>query len=128
MDPVRFTVAEANAALKVIRPLVTEIQAIRGGILERRPELWPAMERAAGNGGSAELSRLAQEFERLDRLVHAILRTGAEIKDLSTGLIDFRAWRADHEVYLCWKPGEDEIRYWHEIDAGIAGRQPIASF
>jgi len=128
MNSTRFTVAEANAALKVIRPLIAEIQAIRADVLGRRPELWPAMERAAGNGGNAELSRLAQEFERLDNLVHAIIRTGAEIKDLSAGLIDFRAWRADHEVYLCWKAGEDDIRYWHEIEDGFGGRQPIDLF
>ena len=128
MPPRHFTVEEANAAVRVVRPLVQEIQAIRRWVLARRPDLWPALARSAGNGGNAELSQLAEEFERLDRLVHAILDTGAEIKDLGLGLIDFRAWRQDHEVYLCWKHGEDDIRFWHEIDAGFAGRQPIEMF
>ena len=74
------------------------------------------------------MSQLAREFGRLDWLVHSILDTGAEIKDLDAGLIDFRALRQDHEVYLCWKYGEDKIRFWHEIDAGFAGRQPIEGF
>jgi hypothetical protein len=123
-----FTPQEANAALDLIRPLVEEIQAIRKAVLERSPDLWPALERSAGNGGSSTLSRLAQEFERLDQLVHAILEAGAEIKDLSTGLLDFPAWRADHAVYLCWKRGEQAIEFWHEIEAGFAGRQPIETF
>ena len=123
-----FTLQEANAALDVIRPLVEEVQAIRKVVLARSPDLWPALERSAGNGGSRTLSRLAQEFERLDELVHAILDAGAEIKDLSVGLLDFPAWRADHAVYLCWKRGENEIEFWHEIQDGFAGRQPIAKF
>lgn len=116
---------EANAALDAIRPLVEEIQAIRKVVLARSPELWPALERSAGNGGSHALSQLAQEFGRLDQLVHAILEEGAEIKDLSVGLLDFPAWRADHAVYLCWRYGEKEIEFWHEIEDGFAGRQPV---
>jgi hypothetical protein len=123
-----FSIVEANAALEIIRPLVSEIQSIRSSVLKRAPEVWPAMERAAGNGGSVELSRLAVDFQRLDELVHSILSTGAEIKDLSAGLIDFRTRRGDDEVYLCWKYGEEHIRFWHEIEAGFSGRQPIEQF
>ena len=123
-----FTLQEANAALEVIRPLVEEIQAIRKVVLDRSPELWPALERSAGNGGSQRLSQLAQEFERLDQLVHEILDAGAEIKDLSIGLLDFPAWRAEHAVYLCWKHGEHEIEFWHEIEDGFAGRRPVDTF
>jgi hypothetical protein len=123
-----FTLQEANAALEVIRPLVEEIQTIRKAVLERSPDLWPALERSAGNGGSRTLSQLAQEFEHLDQLVHAILDAGVEIKDLSVGLLDFPAWRADHAVYLCWKHGEHEIEFWHEIEDGFAGRKPVGTF
>jgi hypothetical protein len=128
MEPHYFSVQEANAALQAIRPLMEEIQSIRGRILASKPELWPAMERAAGNGGNPALSRLVRDFERLDTLVHRISDTGAEVKDLSSGLLDFRAWRGDHAVYLCWKYGEEQIGFWHEIDAGFAGRQPIEQF
>jgi hypothetical protein len=128
MSVKRFTLAEANSVLNIIRPVVAEIQSIRERILARQPELWLAMERAGGNGGSAELSRLAHEFDRLDSLAHEIVDTGAEIKDLGIGLIDFRALRDDQEVYLCWKYGEEDIRYWHEIGAGVAGRRPIELF
>lgn len=128
MEPHYFTLEEANAALDIIRPLMGRILAIRDGILEKQPELWPAIERSAGNGGNAALSRIAADFEKLDDLVHEVLATGVQVKDINTGLLDFPAWRVDHAVYLCWKHGEDKIAYWHEIDAGFAGRRPIEEF
>ena len=123
-----FSLEEANAAVEIIRPLMQEILSIRDRILARQPEIWPAMERSAGNGGNATLSKLAAEFGRLDDLLHEVLATGAQVKDINTGLLDFSAWRQDHEVYLCWKFGEEKIEFWHEIDAGFAGRQPIKDF
>ena len=126
--PRYFTVEEANQALAAIRPLMDEIQAIRQKILAQRPEVWPVIERSAGNGGSRTASKLVEDFERLDVLVHRIQETGALFKDINLGLLDFPAMKDEHEVYLCWKYGEDDIAFWHEIDAGYAGRQPIENF
>ena len=123
-----FSIYEANAALEVIRPLMDEAQAIRARIMQQRPEIWPALARAAGNGGSPVLSKAIREFDRLNDIVHQILATGAQIKDLSTGLLDFPALRQDREVLLCWKHGEPEVLFWHENDAGFAGRRPISEF
>ncbi len=128
MQPHYFTLSEANAALDVIRPLIKEILRIRDEILARQPEVWPAIERSVGNGGNATLSKIADDFGKLDALVHKVLETGVQVKDINSGLLDFPAWRQDHEVYLCWKYGEDQIAFWHEIDAGFAGRRPIAEF
>jgi hypothetical protein len=126
--PRYFTLEQANKTVEKIRPLMDEIHAIRQEILARQPEAWPAVERAAGNGGSHDASLLALNFGRLDDLVHQILDTGALIKDLDTGLVDFPALRGDKEVYLCWRAGEPRIDYWHEVEAGFAGRQPIDQF
>jgi hypothetical protein len=123
-----FTLREANEALAKIRPLMDEIQVIRQKILARRPEVWPVVERAAGNGGSQAASKLVEEFERLDALVHQIQNTGALFKDINLGLLDFPALKAGREVYLCWKYGEEDIAFWHEVEAGYAGRRSIASF
>jgi len=120
-----FTLEEANTLIVVIRPLIQEIMQIRQSILARQPESWPVVEKAAGNGGSKVASEIAMEFNRLDTLVRQILATGAEIKDINNGLIDFRALREEREVYLCWKFGEESIRYWHDLDAGFAGRHPL---
>ena len=126
--PQYFTLQQANKALKVIRPLMDEVQAIREKILANQPEAWPAIEKSAGNGGNKALSRMVDDFEKLDGLIHQILDTGVQIKDINIGLLDFSAMRNGHEVFLCWKYGEGDIAFWHEIDAGYAGRQPIESF
>ena len=105
-----------------------EIQAIRLRILEKQPETWNAIEKSVGNGGNRTLSRMVKDFEKLDTLVHRILETGAQIKDINSGLLDFSALRDGREVYLCWKYGEGDIAFWHEVDAGFAGRQSIESF
>src|ERR1700690_128721 len=126
--PRYFTLEEANTALGTIRPLMEEIQSIRNSIISHQPEAWPAIEKSAGNGGNPTLSKLVDDFDRLDKLLHRILNSGAQVKDLNTGLLDFPALRGGQEVYLCWKYGEDQIPFWHEMDAGFAGRQPIESF
>lgn len=126
--PQYFSLQQANEALKVIRPLMDEVQAIRQNILAKQPEAWPAIEKSAGNGGNKALSRLVQDFGRLDALIHQIQDAGAQIKDINIGLLDFSAIRDGREVYLCWKHGEGDIAFWHEVDAGFAGRQPIEFF
>jgi len=123
-----FTLQEANETLDTIRPWMDEIQAIRQKILANQPEAWPAIERSAGNGGNRALSNMVLDFEKLDALVHRIQETGAILKDINMGLLDFPAMREGHEVYLCWQYGEGDIAYWHEVEAGYAGRQPIELF
>jgi len=123
-----FTLDEANAALLTIRPLMDEVQSIRQKIMSTQPEAWTAIEKSVGNGGSRSLSQIVHDFEKLDAFVHQILDTGVLIKDVNIGLLDFPALRNGLEVYLCWQYGEDDIAYWHEVDAGFAGRQPINTF
>ena len=126
--PRYFTLQEANETLNTIRPWMDEIQAIRREILARKPDVWPVVERAAGNGGSQVASQLVLEFKRLDTLVHQVQGTGVLLKDVNLGLLDFPALKDGREVYLCWKYGEEDIAFWHEIEAGYAGRRSIASF
>ena len=126
--PRYFTLQEANEILDHIRPLLDEVQQIRLKILEKQPEAWPALEKSVGNGGNRALSDMVQDFEKLDALIHGILETGVLIKDINLGLLDFPALRGGREVYLCWQYGEGEIAFWHEIEAGFAGRQPIELF
>ncbi len=123
-----FTLQQANETLIVIRPLMDEVQAIRRKIMTSQPEAWTAIEKSVGNGGNRALSRMVQDFENLDALVHRILDTGVLIKDVNIGLLDFPALKDGREVYLCWQFGDGDIAYWHEVDAGYAGRQPINTF
>ena len=126
--PHYFTLQEANEALISIRAWMEEVQTIRGEILAHQPEIWSVMEKSAGNGGNLTLSRMVKTFDRLDELIHSIQDAGAIIKDINIGLLDFPALRDGHEVYLCWKYGEGDIAFWHEIEDGFAGRQSIDNF
>jgi hypothetical protein len=123
-----FTLQEANETLNLIRPLMDEVQAIRIKILKNQPEAWPAMEKSAGNGGNRALSNMVQDFEKFDALIHRIQDMDVLIKDINLGLLDFPALKDGREVYLCWQYGEGDIAFWHEVEEGYAGRQPIDSF
>jgi len=111
--------------LDVIRPTVEEIMRIHQRVVERQPEAWPAIERAAGNGGNRAASALVPEFEKLRSLMQVLKEQGVIVKDMSVGLLDFPSLRDGREVYLCWKYGEDRVAFWHDVDAGFAGRQPL---
>jgi hypothetical protein len=126
--PRYFTLAEANETLNSIRPLMEQVQQIRTRILAKQPEAWPAIEKSVGNGGNRALSGMVQDFETLEALVHRIQATDVLIKDINLGLLDFPAMKDGREVYLCWQYGEGDISFWHEVEAGFAGRQPIDTF
>jgi hypothetical protein len=59
------------------------------------------------------------------RCIEGIQELGAIVKDIDRGLVDFPALRDGEEVLLCWQLGEDEIRYWHGVDEGFAGRKKL---
>jgi len=120
-----FTLEQASAVVVAIRPLVSEMLNLRQSILAKQPEVWPVVAKAAGNGGSKIASEIAQEFHRLDAIVREIMATGVILKDINTGLFDFLSLLDGREVYLCWRYGEEQIYFWHEIDAGFTGRQHI---
>ena len=123
--PKYYTPKEANETLIVIRPMIDEMMQIGDKLRAHQPELWGMVQKSAGNGGHPELSKLLTDFDRLDGLMHKIQDMGIQIKDLISGLIDFPAMYEGREVYLCWKFGEGDVEYWHEIESGFAGRQRI---
>jgi hypothetical protein len=125
INPRYFSLEEANAILPVLRLLLEQLLQIRQEILNLQPQVWPALAKAAGNGGNQPAGVLEKEFARLDAIVRQIQATGAILKDLNIGLLDFLSLRGGREIYLCWRYGEAEIYYWHDLDAGYGGRQPL---
>jgi len=121
-----FTVAEANALLPVLRPHIVRLiaawrrlsaaQAQVAAILERKPR---------ADLGGPPLSTAAADIVRVQTAMRAIQALGVEIKDPATGLIDFPTLRNGVEVYLCWRYGEPKVGFWHPIETGFAGRQPL---
>ena len=122
-----YTLAEARAALPQVKSLMAKIQEARRAILRLRPAALPALEKAASNGGSRPAGELALHAIRLEEGLKGILGMGILIKDLDHGVIDFLGTRAGQEVLLCWRFGEDDINFWHDVNAGFAGRQAIDS-
>jgi len=70
-----------------------------------------------------KLNRKVTEFYQS---VEDLERLGVVLKGLEQGLLDFPAKRFDEEIWLCWKDGEIEIKFWHEKDSGFMGRKPIS--
>ena len=120
-----FTVAEANAALTALRPLVAAALEARAHIVAAQPALWPVLEKAAGNGGSDKATAVLVDFEMLRRCLKTIEGLGIVIKDVNTGLVDFLSERDGRDVYLCWRYDEPAVAFWHELEAGFGGRQPL---
>lgn len=132
MDAERvFTLAEARAMLPRVEALLAEVQATRAAIGEQQALIQAVRRSATGDGsavqnGTGALERRLREMARqLRASVEAITELGVQIKDLDRGLVDWVAEREGRRVYICWQRGEPEIGWWHELDAGFAGRQPI---
>jgi hypothetical protein len=122
-----FTLEEANELLPLVRRILGGVRSTHAAISALQQEAKLAAAGAErGGGGMAEgaryimlLNRLAARSQELDTL-------GVQIKDYSRGLIDFPSMKEGRVVLLCWQWGEgDKVTWWHDIDAGFAGRQPL---
>jgi hypothetical protein len=122
-----FTLEEANALLPQLRTLLTELrQAVEELItLEGGAEPSGEVRRNGHHTGGDEVGRQRRLQSTVTRLVGEVQALEVELKDPRTGLIDFSSLRAGQVVHLCWKLDEPEVAFWHPLDSGFAGRQPI---
>ena len=119
-----YSVEQANAALQFVVERLTRLRAARAQLDddEARAALGEAAPR---NGGGAPGRVVSEAFLELQRALGELQELEIVLRDLERGLVDFPAMRDGREVYLCWEEGEPEIGFWHEEDAGHAGRQPL---
>jgi len=120
-----YTLEAARAALPQVKTLMAQVQEARVEILRLRPDMWPVLQKAAGNGGNVAAGQILSHFHKMEEGVKGILGMGILVKDLDTGLVDFLSVRKGREVYLCWQYGEEDLTFWHDINTGYQGRQPI---
>jgi hypothetical protein len=127
-----FTPDEANAALEHVRPLAEKMVEHRRVMLAAQAREEELGARVAGNGGGIEPGEpgraeqtVEAEAQAIAKCIDEIHALGAQVKDIDTGLLDFPSLREGEEVLLCWRVGEDEIRYWHGLEDGFGGRQPL---
>ncbi len=132
-EPKLFTLTEAERILRVVEPVLLGAMDARRKMAELDESLAQVTNRITLLGGMAvpyeKTARLRMEREHLADAVRAALEriqeTGCVVKDLDVGLLDFPAQIHDQQVYLCWRLGEDRIRFWHRQDEGFAGRKPL---
>ena len=119
-----FTRAEANTALRGLRPLLQRLRDAKDLLTDE--EAHEALSDAApGNGGGEPATQVGESFLEVRRLLGALQEAGIVIRDIDRGLVDFPAVLEGREVYLCWQLGEDEVDHWHDLEAGYGGRQPL---
>jgi hypothetical protein len=119
-----FTVEEANAVLPRIKPLLQRLRDAKDLLTDE--EAHEALADVAPTNGGGERGRqVGEAFLEVRRLVDAVQDAGIIIRDIDRGLIDFPAIRENREVYLCWELGEDDVAWWHELDSGYRGREPL---
>ena len=102
-----------------------QLVIMAGNLEEAREHVKGLAERGEMNTGSAIGTRYIEGLAAISSLVNSIQEIGCIVKSIDEGLVDFPHVREGREVYLCWKYGEPDIAYWHEVDAGFAGRTPL---
>lgn len=121
-----FSLEEANRMLPLVR-------RIAGDIASQWAEMEPLLARWQGLTVEARGEPVGRELKAeldtrsgaLDELVAELQELGCHFKGFPDGLVDWYSLYAGRPVFLCWKLGEEEIGWWHQVDAGFAGRQPI---
>ncbi len=132
-EPRLFTLTEAERVRKEVEPILVEAIGRRRKMVDLDENLSQLGNRITLMGGILipyeQTAKLRFERDHLADAVKTALErieaTGCVVKDLEVGLLDFPALVNNEEVYLCWRLGEDRIRFWHRQDEGFAGRKPI---
>jgi len=130
-----FTLQQAEAILPAVEAAIREAISAKAES-ERLDAEWQAVPQRVAFLGGVQLDRArAIELKNrreaagqaLQQAVENVHELGCLVKDLDIGLIDFPTLLKGEEVYLCWKLGEERIRFWHGVSEGFRGRKPIDS-
>ena len=134
-SPKVFSVEEANQLLGQVAPLLQQLQGLQQSIARTNQELDEAVGKLSqGNGYPVKeiqqrVSELTQHqlnlIEAFQSALQQLENLGCLLKDLNTGLVDFYSMRSGELVFLCWKVGEEMIQFWHGLEDGFSGRQPL---
>jgi hypothetical protein len=110
-----------------LRPLLTSLREDRDAIARAQVRLKELAASEAPDRAQLEHEReaMAATVRRMELAVRQIDSWGVTLRDIGTGLVDLPALANGRPIWLCWKLGEGEIAYWHELEAGMAGRKPL---
>ena len=119
-----YTLEEANAALEWVGDALVRLREAREGLGDEESREALA-EAGPQNGGGSPGRVVSEAFIALRDTLTQLQAAEIVLRDLDRGLVDFPALREGREVYLCWLENEPEISYWHDLEAGFDGRQPL---
>ena len=124
-----YDLATANERVSELRQLLTALRDDRDAVAAAQSRLDRLRDATDQDDRRTELQREQQQMTATVRSMEATVRQidawGITLRDIGTGLVDFPALVNGRPIWLCWKLGEDDIAFWHELDAGIAGRRPL---
>ena len=120
-----FTVEEANDLLPRLVALLNRIEDVEAELRPASKKISRIHRSAGGNGGGEGGIELLDHSNRIADLLRQIAATGVVVKDANQGILDFPHLRENREVFLCWKKGEKEVGFWHELDKGFKERRPL---
>ncbi len=121
-----FTISSANKILPEVIKKYKHVLSCKDEVLKTEQQIEVSM---TSGGKFEEYVKLKQglnsKITKFYAAIEELENTGVVVKSIDEGLLDFPAKRFDEEVWLCWKEGEQEIKFWHEKDSGFMGRKPI---
>ncbi len=115
---------EARALLPRVRHWLEDLSRLRSE-LEGADQALARLMKPGCDAGGEEINRWVRLLADIRSLLWEFYKRDIRIKDLDRGLVDFPSLRAGKEVFLCWEKAEADIQFWHDLDAGYAGRQPL---
>lgn len=124
MDKI-FTLSEANQLIPHLEDHLSATKRGKAVLVRTRAEIRKASSKSDYGGGSCAGPHYIKALEEISQNLHAIQEMGVHVKDLDLGLCDFPYVLDGRVVYLCWKLGEAEISWWHEVSTGYKARQPL---
>ena len=119
-----FTVEEANELLPALDAKLRQLRNERDRLTDAEAHELLA-DAAPANGGGQPGREVGEAFLAVRALLGEIQGLGIVVRDVDRGLIDFPAILEGREVYLCWQFDEDGIGFWHDLESGYGGRQPL---
>ncbi len=119
-----FTREQASALLPQVEPILRRLREARDRLTDAEAHELLATA-APTNGGGAPGRVVGDAFLEVRELLAQIQELGIVLRDIDRGLIDFPAIIGESEVYLCWQLDEPEIGFWHDLESGYGGRQPL---
>jgi hypothetical protein len=122
-----FDISAANGRLVELRPLLEGLRRDRDAVAQTQRRLAELAEGVADQDGAIRQGRqeLVAIVGRMEASVRQIDAWGVSLRDIGSGLVDFPALVNGRPIWLCWRLGEGEIAWWHELQSGVAGRRPL---